>query len=84
MVGPLAATGRNHGGAIVDLQKTGAGRKHRGHQGEAVLNSRAVSAGFKATNSYLVPQAFPKLHQPIRRIRPGMAQWREPARCFTP
>ena len=48
------------GGAIVYLQKTGQGGTVEGHLSDTVLNSEAVQASFKATNSYFLPQAFPE------------------------
>jgi len=48
------------GGAIVYLQKTGQGGTIEGHLSDTALNSQAVQASFKATNTYFLPQAFPE------------------------
>ena len=48
------------GGAIVYLDRTGAGDSLDGRVSRTALHSRAVEASFKANNSYFLSQAFPE------------------------
>src|ERR1019366_7834049 len=49
------------GGALVFLQKTGAGAEAaQAKVSNTVLNSKAVQASFTANNSYFLSQAFPE------------------------
>ena len=48
------------GGGIVHLMKTGMSGTIQGHVSNTVLNSQAVQASHAATNTWLLPQAFPE------------------------
>jgi hypothetical protein len=48
------------GGGIVHLMKTGMGGSIQGHVSNTVLNSQAVQTSHTATNTWLLPQAFPE------------------------
>jgi hypothetical protein len=48
------------GGGIVYLMKTGMGGSVLGHVSNTVLNSNALAASHAASNTWLLPQAFPE------------------------
>jgi hypothetical protein len=48
------------GGAIVHLDRTGAGETLDGRISRTALHSRAIEASFKANHSYFLSQAFPE------------------------
>ncbi len=67
------------GGAIVYLQKTGQGGTVEGHVSDTVLNSQAGRPASRQTIATFCHKPSPKVRQPVRHIRPVMAQWLEPA-----